>query len=878
MSGDVPRPDPDQLLRDLQLGQADPKRGRLTLFFGMCPGVGKTFAMLQEAAERQKRDGSAVMAAVVETHGRADTAALLQDMMVLPRKELNYKGAQLQEMDLETVLLMRPDLVLVDELAHSNAPGSRHPKRYQDVLELLDNGIHVYSTLNVQHLESCAQSVKAVTGVEVRETLPDSVLERCSEIRLIDVTPSALRQRLAEGKVYLGERAAAAGDHFFRESNLAALRELALRVMARRVDPDQGGRGAGERLLLALSPDEGAKRSVRRVGSLAYALGAAWAAVYVEGPRPLSREGQRSLEQNLALARELGAEVFQLPHTQLDQALAECARKFRATQLILAEPSAGPLKVLGWRPALLRRLSSLTGLELLVLPAEGGAAPADWLDRSFSVHAPGKDYALAAAFVGVITALGAWLEPVAGYWSVALFYLFGILLLGFSLSRGPAMLAALFSALLWDLLFIPPRFTFQVARVEDQLMLLFYLAIALVTGHMTSRLRQEQILRKGREERAEALFRLLQALHGAPGLDAALRACVAEAGRLLRVDLAFALAASPQSLQAQAHPASAYPLFEHGQGTAIWCHRNLRAAGRYTDTLAGAESLYLCLRTGQSSQGVMGVKPHAGQDLSLEQRDILAAFAEQVGLLLEREGLRRQGEQARLDRLSEQLQKDLLNSLSHELRTPLTVIRGAVEQLERQQGAGSLSGEILQATERLNRLVGNLLSSARLESGQVQPKREWGRAKDLVEGAKALLAEEHRSRELIVSLSDTLPLLHLDFGLAQQALACILDNAFRYSPVKSPVRILASDQGGHLELKVEDFGPGIAPELMPRLFQRFQRAQNAPPGGSGLGLAIAKGFLEAQGAGLTAVNRLEGGCDFIIKIPFPTQTFAVAVP
>lgn len=861
------RPDPDALLHDLQRKEGGPKRGRLTLFFGMCPGVGKTYAMLQDAQERLLKEGLAVAVAVVETHGRADTEALTRGLMLLPPRTVEYKGTVLKEMDLEDVLLMRPDLVLVDELAHSNAPSSRHPKRYQDVLELLDNGINVHSTLNVQHLESCAQEVRGISGVEVRETLPDSILERADEIRLVDITPAELRRRLAEGKVYLGERAAKAADNFFQEANLVSLRELALRVMARQVDRGlRNGRGGAERVLVAVPPDSDAKRCIRRGRALAFGLAAPWAVVHVQTARPLSEEGRRRLDDSLALARELGAEVLLQPHSDLAEALAEAARKFRATQILLAQPRRGPLDRLGWRRSLPRHLQELSGAELHVLPPEKGGG-GDWMDWVLGARSPRRDYGLAAGGVAALTLGGLVLGDAAGYWSVALFYLFGILVMGLYLRQGPALFAGLLSALAWDVLFIPPRFTLYVARTEDRLMLLLYLAVAVVSGQLTSRLRSEQLLRRAREEKAEALSRLLQALHSAPDLDAALHAAVEEARRLLGAELGFVLSQSAQALEASPHPASAYSPIEHGQGTAIWVQRNLRPAGRHTDTLPGSASLYLPMKTGASCQGVLGVRMEEGRDLGLEQRDVLATFAEQVGMLVERDRLRLREEESRLRQRSEELKKDLFNSVSHELRTPLTVIRGALQQLEPGGPSGSQLDEIREASERLGRLVANLLNSARLDAGQLKPNLEWGSVRDLVEGADALTAREHRGRQRLFSLSPGLPLLHADFGLSQQALACVLDNAFRYSPPDKPVRIMAAVEGGLLCLTVEDWGPGFPRSMVEEGIGRFRRGPDAPAGGAGLGLSIARGFLGAQGAVLTLSNRPEGGADVGIRFP-----------
>ena len=551
------RPDPDALLASLKRDERRAIRGRLKVFFGMCPGVGKTYAMLR-AAQLEGRGGIDLVVGVVETHGRQETEALLTGLSVIPRREVELSGIRVTEMDLEAILQRRPRLVLVDELAHTNAPGSRHPKRYQDVVELLDWGIDVFTTLNVQHLESRADAVRQITGAPVHETVPDSVFELVDQIELIDVTPEALRGRLAEGKVYLGDRAAVAAEHFFRDTNLTALRELALRFVAERVDKRLRELRAttllktvwrsGERLLVAVGPSPSSTQLVRWTRRMAAAQGASWVAVSVEASRPLEPDALRRLEKNLALARELGAEVVVTHDDVVANALVRVALQNNATQIVVGK-SRSPRWFDALRGgSLIDRLLRISGpIDIYVVPAERTEGTSStWFDWRPVAPSPAREYAEVLGVLAALTAAFWFLTPATGYLAVGMLYLLAVIVLSLRVGRGPVILAGAFSAVIWDFLFIPPLFTFYIAKLEDGVLFITYFVVSLIAGHLTARVRAQQRNERMREDRATALFHLTQALSAAGTLDDAVFGALRQADALFAAQSALLLGSESQ--------------------------------------------------------------------------------------------------------------------------------------------------------------------------------------------------------------------------------------------------------------------------------------------------------------------------------------------
>ena len=873
------RPDPDALLASLQREEARARRGHLKVYLGMCPGVGKTYAMLR-AAQQERAGGTDVVVGVVETHGRVETQSLLNGLTVIPRREIEYRGTRLSETDLEAVLARRPKLVLMDELAHTNAPGSRHTKRWQDVVELLEAGIDVFTTLNVQHVESRADAVRQITGATVHETVPDSVLDLADELELLDLTPETLRERLRDGKVYLAERAATAQENFFRESNLTALRELALRYTAERVDRQlrqlRAGTAlqtvwrSGERLLVAVGPSPFSTQLVRWTRRLAAAQGAPWIAVHIESSTPLSAADQQLLDRNLSLARELGAEIVVTHDDDVATALVRIALQHNATQIVIGKPRlrrwTDPLR----GGTLVDRLIRLGGnIDIYVVPAETEKRRRNLLDFDRSLRSSPQEYGSAAGLVAAITLLGL-LLPTDTYLAVGLVYLLGVIVLSLRVGRGPVLAAGVLSALTWDFLFIPPRFTFYISKIEDVTLFGTYFAVALVTGHLTSRIRAQSLNERLREERATALFELTRALAEARTLDEAVFAALWQADELFEAKTTLLLADG--SGGTMPHYAGSFALDEKERGVADWVFSNRRPAGRFTDTLPGSAAFYLPLVREDRAVGVLGLAPTKDRTLTLAQRDLLETFARQLALSVEREHLREAGEREKLLAESDKLHRVLLDSVSHELRTPLAVITGSLENLPEAgaEARTALITEARTAARRLNRLVGNLLDQTRLESGALKPRLDWCDARDLVNAAVEGVRDALANHPLEIVIPGDMPPLRADFALMEQVLANMLLNAARHTPTDTSIFLTAGlERGGQrVYFTVADNGPGFPLEMKERLFKKFERGDAAKAGGLGLGLSIVRGFVVAQGGDIAVGENPGGGAVFTIYLPY----------
>lgn len=877
---DDTRPNPDVLLAAIEKKEAAQKRGKLKVFLGMCPGVGKTYAMLEET-RREHAAGRDVVIGYVETHGRRETDALAEGVPCIPRRQMAYRGITLLEMDLDALLTRRPQLALVDELAHTNAPGSRHPKRYQDVLELLDAGIDVLATLNIQHVESRAEAVRQITGVTIQETLPDTALDG-AELVLVDLPPAELRVRLAEGKVYVPERSRAAQENFFRPGNLTALRELALRFAAEHVGQDlleyrqvlgvTEPWKSGQRLLVAVSSSPTSATLLRWTRRLAGELHAPWLAVSVEQPRPLSQQDQARLERHLALARDLGAQVLTTSDEDLVHGLLRVAREHNATQLVVGKPAGWRLLDLLRGGSFLNRLIGESGnIDVHVVRADGEAPPLQRPAPRFQ-RADARAYALAAGVVAVVTAINLVLQRWIGYHAVSLINLVSVVGVGLFAGRGPTLAAAALTALSWNFFFTAPRLTLRIASPADSMSFATYFVVALAMGHLTSRLRAQQAAERRREQHATALYLLTRELAKATDLVELLAVVMREVGKTFQAEAAISLPEPGGEEPLTTYFASTWNLPEKEFSVAAWAFQHRQPAGRGTDTLPSSEGLHLPLMAGERAVGVLSLRFRDDAPLASAQRDLLAAFVPQIALVLDRQRLRDEEQQAELLAKSERLTKTLLDSLSHEVRTPIAVIVNATTHLSDAKASTSefqqtMVHEIQQAAGRLNRLVSNVLDMTRLESGHVQPKADWCDVADLVQAAVSLTEKELKAHNLTVDVPANLPPVKMDFILTQQALTNLLLNAALYTPAGTRVEVRAGMEDGTLVLTVADRGPGLPAEVLPRIFEKFYRAPSAPAGGTGLGLSIVKGFIEAQGGRITAESRPEGGTAFAIRLP-----------
>jgi two-component system sensor histidine kinase KdpD len=904
---DQPRPDPDALLARVRAEETAQTRGRLTVFFGAAPGVGKTYAML-EAGRTRRAEGVDVVAGIVETHGRTETQALLDGLELIPPQEIPYRGVALREFDLDAALARRPQLILVDELAHTNAPGTRHPKRWQDVQELLAAGIDVYTTVNVQHLESLNDVVAQITGVVVRETVPDSLVEQADEVKLIDLPTDDLLQRLREGKVYLPQNAERAMGSFFRKGNLIALRELALRRTADRVDAQMELYRRDHaistpwptalRLLVGISSGPSAARLIRAAKRMAAGLRAEWIVAFVETPAELRRgEAERErVVQTLRLAEQLGAETVTLSATRAADELLAYARARNISKIVIGKPERPR-----WQDTLfgsvaddLLRTSGV--IDIYVLSGDvDDSGPS--LRTQLRPTSPWQTYAAAPALVALCTLLALLFDRSGiGEANVIMVYLLGVLGVALAGGRGPSALAAVLSVLTFNFFFVEPRITFVVSDARYLITFGVMLLVGLVVSNLTVRFRQQAEAARQRERRTAALYALSREFASTRGLERLLEAAVRHIHAVFDSQVVILLPCGDGVLQpwedcggwAQGMATEQhFALSAAEQGVARWVFDHKEQAGLGTNTLPSAEGLYLPLSGAQRVVGVLGVRPRErSQLLNPEQVHLLETFASQTALALERAGLAAEAERAGLAAETERLRAALLSSVSHDLRTPLSIITSALTSLT-QGGSGldaatreDLAQTACNEAQRLNRLLSNLLEMTRLEAGAVRVRKEWqpleevigvavGRVADGVT-APGMLPEEH---PLTIDLPPDLPLVPLDALLIEQVLVNLLENAVKHTPAGTPIvlraqLVPAGNAEQSVEVSVADRGPGLAPGDETRVFDKFYRGgADSGRGNVGLGLAICKGMIEAQGGRIWAENRAEGGAAFRFTLP-----------
>jgi len=874
------RPDPDALLASLKREEARQKRGKLKIFLGMCPGVGKTYAMLQ-AARQQQTEGIDVLIGVAETHERKETQALLEGLTVASKLKIEYRGTLLEEMDLDTVFMIRPQLAVVDELAHSNVPGSRHPKRYQDVLELLAAGIDVYTTLNVQHVESRAEAVYQITGVRVHETVPDSIVDGADEIALIDLSPEQLRQRLDDGKVYLGERAVTAADNFFREENLTALREMALRLTAERVNQDlreimteqkiEGPWKSGERLMVAIGPTPFSESLIRWTRLAAASLNASWLAVYVETAKTLDEDEKKRLTRNLTLARQLGAEVIVKSGSDVAGILLEVARQNNVSQICVGKPYGNPLWDWFRSGSLIQQLIHKSGdIDIHMVRVKSvGLGKSKHRRRAMAAAKP-QEFGITLLIVAGVTALSFFVEQFSGYSSVSLIYLLGVVLSGMILNRWSVLLLAASSAVLWDYLFIPPRFTFLINKPHDAMMFGMFFVTALVMGHITTRLREREQAERKQEDRLNTLYQLTRIIAMTRESKEAIKNALGKLEEVLQVRGAIFLTDSKGRPDFEKSRCGNLVLSGKERSVATWAFQKREAAGRFTETLPEAENFHLPLVSMNKSLGVLVICPLQDRIWTLDQRTLLESFASLMTVMLEKDILMRMAEDAKVKTEAEKLQTALLDSVSHELKTPLTIIAGSAEHLEKTDKdpeSHKLVLEIRTASRRLLQTVNGLLNMTRLDSGSLQLNLEWHDVRDIIGSAVENLGEQLSRHKLVTRYADTLPPVRVDAEIIRQVLANLLSNAAAYSPKGTEIIISAQMDENTLVLGVIDHGLGIAEEDTDRIFEKFYRGKNVPTGGLGLGLSIAKRFVEAHGGQIGVYNQKGSGACFEIRLP-----------
>lgn len=872
------RPDPDALLRALR--RQDDARGRLKVFLGAAPGVGKTYEMLIQAARRRDA-GEDVVIGVIETHGRAETEQRVAGFEIIPRRAFGHRGQTLHEMDLDAIIARRPALVLIDELAHSNAPGCRHDKRWQDVEEVLNAGIDVYSTLNVQHLESLNDVVASFARLRVRETLPDRVLDH-AEIEVVDIPPGELIERLKAGKVYVPQEASRALAHFFSHSNLTALRELALRRAAQAVDVQmldylrahalEGTWAAGERLLVAVGADAGALEVVRAGKRLADSLSAPWTAVHIEtghgAPTASSRE---MLSAALHLASQLGAQVATVPAGGLAEGLAHMAADLRATIVVMGQSARRGLFRRDPLPVQLAGLG--LGAALHVVPrAAPPRRPSRARDAEFDLAAwllpPGL--LISGALIACVTLAGVMFAALGSVTNIALLYLLPVMLAATRYGLWTGIVTGLLSSLAYNFFFIPPIHTFTIADPQNLITVVVVLAVAVVVSHMAGRLRDTAMLSRASAVRSSALAGFARQLTGIGAAGDLGRVLCEEGAGLLGCYTVLLMPQDGALVEIAASPPDT-ALQALDRVVAQWAFDNRRPAGRGSDTLSAAEWLFLPVEAGGQALAVLGVAhPDAAQPVRADLLPMLTSFLDQAGLALDR--IRLETERGRMRRLEERdaLRAALLSSVSHDLRTPLTAVIGLLGNLMPADAEQARVLALARAEgERLQRFVANLLDMVRIETGAVEWRPEPVDLAEAVSSAVHDLRHLLGARPLTIAIAPDLPLVRLDPRLLHHCLINLIENAAHYSPAETPIRIEARQDGDGLDLAVIDEGPGLPPGTEARVFETFTRLEGSDrKGGTGLGLAIVKGFAEAMGLQARAANRTDGrGACFTLHMP-----------
>lgn len=885
------RPDPDQLLDKIQRDDAKLQRGHFKLFFGACAGVGKTYAMLA-AARTQQLNGVDIVIGVVETHGRAETLAMTEGLEILPARQINYHERLRDEFDLDLALQRKPALLLLDELAHSNIPGARHQKRWQDVEELLAAGIDVYSTINVQHLESLNDIVGGITGIRVSETIPDRVFAMADEITLVDLPPDELLRRLKEGKVYLPHQAERASKNFFRKGNLIALRELALRRTADQVDAqmrdyraDQSIHNvwqAKERLLVCISPHDNSKRLVRAAARLAAALHADLIAIYIETPRlqKLAPERRDAIHKTLKLAEELGAETTTLSGDQLAPILLNYAQSRNVSKLVIGK-STRPTWQRVWRTSLADELASRsTDVDVYVvghdveLDADSSAKPASSDPRSDildSRSAQPSAYLWAAALCIAVTGIAAGLVNVFDLANVIMLYLLATVLIAIRLGRGPSIFASFLSVATFDFFFVPPRFSLQISDTQYLFTFIIMLAVSLIISNLTANLRYQARIASFRERRTNALNALSKALSSALVVEQIIEISNEHLVGVFQSKIAVLLPDSHDVIRQPLNDAKSVP--EHlDLAIAQWVYDNQQRAGLGSNTLPANALLYIPLQAPMRTRGVLAIAPMHKRLIFLpEQQRMLDTFAAQIALALERIHYVEVAQDAIVSIEAERLRNSLLSAISHDLRTPLTAIMGLSSTLTEPTNISETTrSELIQAiheeAQHMNSLINNLLDMARLQSGKVVLNLQWQPIDEVIGSALRLSTQLIGPRRLRLEIDQHLPLLSFDAVLIERVLCNLIENAVKYGD--DEIIIGASLSDGLFRLSVADNGAGLPDGLGARIFDKFTRgAKESATHGVGLGLAICKAIIEAHHGHIFADNLIGRGAKISFTLP-----------
>lgn len=879
------RPNPDELLARVQAEEAEQTRGKLKIFFGAAPGVGKTYAML-EAARKVAKDGVDVVIGYVERHVRPETYELTLGLEVLPLKSIPYRDSVLREFDLEGALERRPALVVVDELAHTNAPGSTHSKRWQDIEQLLQAGISVYTTLNVQHLESLNDIVARITKVQVRETVPDSIFDAAHEVELVDLPPDDLIERMQEGKVYLEDQAARAVQHFFQKGNLYALRELALRRTAERVNAQlesyrreksiTGSWPTGEKLLVCVGPSPLSSRLVRSTRRMAAGLRCPWVAVYVETPAmlKLSPAGRERLHQNLRLAEQLGASTVTLSGGDPVDEIIHYAQDNNVSKIIVGKPQQPRWREL-FRGSFVYELTRKCGdIDVYLIRGEGEevASSSPSYPKTLTSTWP---YVWAVLVVGLCTGISWLVDPYLAAVNLVMLYLLGVVVVSIWFGRGPSILTSVLGVAAFDFCFVPPRLTFAVEDTQYLFTFLVMFLTGLVISTLTARIKYQIDSSRTREQRTSALYALSRELAAVKSLQDIVQSTIQHVSSVFHARMVVYLPGPDHRLIPFGMVPEATSTSDREESVARWVFEHGQMAGLGTGTLPGADALYVPLLVHSRNVGVLAVRPDKEQNrFDPDQIHLLEAFAGQTAAAVERVNLVRAAEHTKVEVETERLRNSLLSAVSHDLRTPLSVIAGASSALlegretMQSQTRNELLQTIVDESDCLNRLVGNLLDTTRLEAGALKLNSEWQSLEELLGVVLNRLHQSLLKHPVKVNVPADLPLVKADGILLQQVLLNLIENASKYSPPESVIEVTAGVRDKQLLVSITDQGPGLTAGEEKRIFEKFHRSEKASVRqGAGLGLTVCRGIIELHGGEIWAENVPGRGARFSFTLP-----------
>lgn len=878
------RPNPDELLAAIKRSARSSSEGKLRMFIGMSAGVGKTYAMLS-AAHQKIAEGIEVVVGVVETHGRKETLEKLQNLPHVPLKKITHRDVDFFELDLEEVIRRRPHTVIIDELAHTNIPGSRHPKRWQDVIELLENGINVFTAINIQHIESRKDDVEKITEIAIHETVPDSILERADQIEVIDIPPDDLLIRLKEGKVYLGDKAELAAKNFFKQDKLMALRQILLRVSADKVDSELTSLQESivknrnwktqEKLLLALGHGPNSEKLIRTTKQIASNLKSPWVAAYIDTGKTLNQKDQKTLQKNLDLARELGARVITTSEVDLVKGIDRVAQEYGITQILIGKPGRRPIYNFFNGGSIINQLNRLDNNISIHLVRLGDSSP-PFFDLKTIIHSSKtSSYLFATLYIAILGLCFKYLfhlPEIIPYRSIGMLFLLGISFAGIIFPLGPTIWASLLTVQVWNYFFIPPLYTFAIGSPDDIALAFSFFFVSVITGILTSTVKKNQSLLRKQEERSRALYRFSQEIVEANTKDECIENITTSLSSFLNASVGINIKTEYGALEY--FPRGDQWFFNKPRewAAAMWAFEKGKTAGKWTDTLPDSSCYFIPLTARNDVVGILGIKPTTELPLLVSDREIILTLSSQLALYLQREMFHQSALESERLKKSEKLHQTLLNSVSHEIKTPLTAISGIVSAFETldesdKETYGQLKSELSESVDRLKQIIDNILDRSRIDSGALTLKEDWFSIDDLIENVLDAHSKQLADFKVRVKIPEDFPLVYIDGKLIEQVFTNLVLNTIRYSNERKVITISTQMNRDNWSLFFSDEGPGISLQFRNQIFQKFFRTPNAPTGGTGLGLSIVKSIIDLHKGNIRVVDQ-EIGLGFEITLPY----------